>query len=377
MASSSVALAGAFDTSIWQPSSPPTVETTFAVKSEPDGAPIVGPVEWTFINSETEEIQVLDDEGSQVVLDMSPGTYEVFVTAGDVVGEIEVEVVAGSEQRFEVSLRVTETPRPFDAPSSAPAGSALSFKWRGPDGEGDLIFIADSSMTDNRYPWSNRHETKNGETAFLTVPARPGMYEIRYFSMGNGTVLDRMPIEVTTAEVEIGDPPSISAGEILEFNWSGPNAPGDILFVASPDMRANVYRQSNIHQAKDGSPATMTAPAIPGDYEIRYFSMRNGTVLTSVPLSVTEPQVNLEAPRIAAPGSEVTVSWSGPQSEGDILFIVEKGVDENRYPLSRYHSASKGSPARLTVPAEPGTYEIRYFSKRNGISLASRALIVR
>ena len=86
-----------------------------------------------------------------------------------------------------------------------------------------------------------------------------------------------------------------------------------------------------------------------------------------------------DAPRIVAPGSELRFAWSGPDAPGDLIFIAEPGMDENQYYLSdrQRHRTRQGSPAALTVPAKPGTYEIRYYSYNNGKVLAKRALIVR
>ena len=59
-------------------------------------------------------------------------------------------------------------------------------------------------MAHNRYNISNAHRVKNGSPARLVAPAKPGDYEIRYFSHGNGTVLTRAPLKVLPAEVGIG-----------------------------------------------------------------------------------------------------------------------------------------------------------------------------
>jgi Ca-activated chloride channel family protein len=296
--------------------------------------------------------------------------------AAGATGEGQFEVSGEPGERFEISLAIQKKQAPFDSPASAAAGSVINFAWRGPNAKGDLIFIMAPKVANNRYPFSNRHETAKGPSASITVPALPGIYEVRYFSMGNGTVLHRMPIQVTPAQVLINAPASIPAGTPMSFTWSGPASPGDVLFIANPNMDLSKYYTSNNHLVSKGDTARVTAPAVPGVYEVRYYSKRNGTVLFKTPLEVTEAQVTLDAPRTAAAGTRIEVKWSGPKSNGDVIFITEPSLDHTKY-WTRNHNVSKGSPAQFTVPAKPGTYEIRYYSKRNGQTLAKRALIVR
>lgn len=258
--------------------SEPRIVTLVAVE-ESNGAPVSGDVEWTLIRSETEDVQVIDDQGSRISPELIPGDYEVFVRAGDANGEGQFTFGRAAGEQFEIPVRTAAKEAPFDAPASAPAGSVLRFAWRGPGNKGDLIFIMSPNTADNRYPLGNRHPTSEGPIAELTLPARPGRYEIRYFSKGNGTVLHRMPIEVTEAEVTIDAPRVAEAGSRITVNFSGPGSHGDLLFVAAPDMAENKYPLGRGHSVSKGSPAQLTVPAKPGSYEIRYFSKANGAVL--------------------------------------------------------------------------------------------------
>jgi Ca-activated chloride channel family protein len=217
--------------------------------------------------------------------------------------------------------------------------------------------------------------------AILTAPAKPGDYEIRYFSDGNGTVLNRAPLKVSQAEVNIERPKEIPAGKKFEISWSGPDSQGDLIFVTEKDLDDNKYytTDSKYIRTQDGASGQLIAPAKPGDYEIRYYSKNNGDVLARFPLKVGEPGVTLKAPRVASVGTKINVEWTGPNEEGDLIFICEPDIDESMYYYGseRSFNTSDKSPAILTVPAKPGTYEIRYYSKDNGDVLARRALIVR
>lgn len=175
-------------------------------------------------------------------------------------------------------------------PPTVVAGSVLRFPWRGPKAPGDLLFIAEPDMGENRYPLSDEqhHRSDQGSPAQLVAPAAPGRYEVRYFSFGNGAVLARKPLAVTAAQVVMNLPDAVNAGAVLRFPWHGPDAPGDLIFIAPPDMAGNRYPISDRHRHRTalGSPAQLVAPAAPGRYEVRYFSFSNGAVLKTRPLTV-------------------------------------------------------------------------------------------
>jgi hypothetical protein len=64
----------------------------------------------------------------------------------------------------------------------------------------------------------------------------------------------------------------------------------------------------------------------------------------------------------APAGSTVTVKWSGPNGRGDYITVVRKGGRPADY--LDYKTTSDGrapvNPVLLVLPAEPGSYEIRY-----------------
>lgn len=338
----------------------------------------VGPeVTWTIIDLATEDLTDVSDQGAQVTVPLKPGEYEVLAVAGSLTGLATISVQGIDGEQFEVVVKGSEPESPFDAPDSVAAGSVMSFGWRGPNASDDRIFIARPDMAHNRYAMSNAHQTKKGPPARLVAPAQPGDYEIRYFSYANGTILSRAPLRVGPPEVTMNYTTSVPAGSYLKGSWTGPNAPGDRIFIAATSMDHNRYSLSNAHSTKNGNDFGLTAPAEPGEFEIRYFSDANATVLMRFPLQVTEHEVTMDAPRTIGPGTPMEFAWSGPCAPGDILFIASADMAHNEYFMSNNHGCKKGSPARLTAPAKPGAYEIRYYSKGNATVLAKRALLVR
>ncbi len=84
--------------------------------------------------------------------------------------------------------------------------------------------------------------------------------------------------------------------------------------------------------------------------------------------------VNLTAPKEAAAGSEIKVSWTGLSDKKDFITIVPVGTEAQKYKPG-YKYARKSS-ADLKVPDEPGDYEIRYLEKKSYETVAFLPLTV-
>jgi hypothetical protein len=67
----------------------------------------------------------------------------------------------------------------------------------------------------------------------------------------------------------------------------------------------------------------------------------------------------LGGPDKAPAGSSIEVSWTGPVVQGDFISVDPQDAPERTY-NSGYAYPSAGLPARVTVPATPGSYLIRY-----------------
>ena len=300
--------------------------------------------------------------------------YDVLVT-GDVAWADQAAASAATWSLTGNTPSVIRNAVDIEAPHSVAAGSTIEFAWKGPNTPGDLIFIAPPDMATNQYPASNNHATEKGSPAKLVAPAKEGRYEIRYFSHVKGDVVSRVPLTVTAANVRLDAPQNVAAGSVIQVPWKGPNTPGDLIFIATSDMATNEYPGSNNHATEKGSPARLIAPAKAGRYEIRYFSHVNGDVVSRVPLTVTDPEVRLDAPGTVAAGSTLEFAWKGPNAPNDFIFIATPGMASNEFFSGPATQA--GSPAKLVAPAKAGRYEIRYFSHANGTVLKKRLLVVR
>jgi Ca-activated chloride channel family protein len=87
----------------------------------------------------------------------------------------------------------------------------------------------------------------------------------------------------------------------------------------------------------------------------RIGSQRTVTVPLEVKLAAS---LTLTPAAQASVGSKVSVKWSGPNRRGDYITIVRNGAGVTEY--LHYQDTSSGNPVDITMPAEPGDYEMRY-----------------
>lgn len=84
------------------------------------------------------------------------------------------------------------------------------------------------------------------------------------------------------------------------------------------------------------------------------------------------PAATLSAVDHAPVGAFITVDWTGPNEKSDLITVIQAGESPSRY--INYAYASKGTPARLLMPPEPGEYELRYWLSKGSKTLATRII---
>ncbi len=85
--------------------------------------------------------------------------------------------------------------------------------------------------------------------------------------------------------------------------------------------------------------------------------MRKKALLLCLVTSVALAAPTLDGPATGAAGGEVTVTVTGNPSPRDFVTIVPKAAPEGKYDAYQY--ARTGGALKLSVPTEPGDYEIR------------------
>jgi Ca-activated chloride channel family protein len=302
-----------------------------------------------------------------------PGRYRASVTTE--AGDIELEgLVLGSPDAV-VELELAGGP-PLNLeidPERPPAGGAAFIRpLAAPPDQGWVAVAAPQAPVGEyllRTPLFNDDEVE------LKLPDAPGRLEARVLreaAPGVLQVLGRTSFETVPAELGLELPDRVEIGSPLAIAWRGAPPPGSRLTLAIAGADEADHIACLPVSGSDGS-VSLAAPRAPGAHTV---SLVSGwaQVLISRSLEAFEVLATLEAPARAEPGSELVVSWTGPDDPHDFLSIAEPAAPADTY-LS-WTPAEAGNPARLRAPTVAGSYELRYV--RGGVAevLARRGLEV-
>ena len=165
-------------------------------------------------------------------------------------------------------------------------------------------------------------------------------------------------------------PASATAGSPVTIQVTGNGNPREFVTIVPKGTAEGQYREYFYLENRE---KVLMMPAQPGDYELRLLDAGSPyKTLVARPIRVTAANATVNGPSSAAAGSEIAVSWTGPNNERDYVGL---GVPGGSAYLT-YEYTRKGSPIKLTVPDKPGTYEIRYFLGVGNTIIARQTLTV-
>ena len=292
---------------------------------------------------------------------LDPGRYEVRYVTGQ-----------ANSVLARQGLIITEVSASVQAPDEVAAGASFEVAWQGPDNERDYVTIVAEGADEGT--WLSYAYTRQGTPLSLTAPIEPGRYEVRYATGQGNRTLGSAPITVTTVGASVQPPAGeVAAMSAFEVAWSGPDNARDYITIVPEGAREGAY--TSYAYTSRGSPATLTAPLEPGRYEVRYVTGQGNNTLASAMMRVAAVDAQVEPPAETAAGARFEVAWSGPDNARDYITIVPEGAREGAY--TSYAYTSRGSPATLTAPTEPGRYEVRYVTGQGNHTLASAPIQVR
>jgi len=358
------------------PAPPPAfVVTPVTLKVPPSVvAGAVFPVEWTGPNDAGDMITIVpagvpDAEDGNLVYTrqgtpvhltalLDPGSAEVRYVAGR-----SHAVLARTTVKITAALEATLT-----SAAEAVAGSAVSVTWRGPDNEGDFITIVPQKAGDSDYDRSA--PTRDGSPVVVGAPMDAGDAEVRYLSGQSSRVLARRAIKILPPHVSLAAADGAVSGSVVSITWDGPNYPNDYLTIVAAAVADG--ERGAIAYTMNGSPVQVAAPGEAGACEIRYMSGWGDKVLARRAIKIVAAEVTLTAPDEGVAGSDVPITWSGPNNENDYITIVGKTVPDGH--REGFAWTLGGSPLQVTAPGQPGDGEIRYVSGHDDKVLARRAI---
>src|SRR5690606_16061965 len=213
-------------------------------------------------------------------------------------------------------------------------------------------------------------------TGGVFVPAQ-NAYELKAALAHVQSVMDLQPMtppeaEVAPepepqAEIAIQAPGQVTTGSSFKVTWSASIHPED--YVTIVPVGAEEGKYTNYQRVRDVTENRLIAPAQPGLYEVRYVTRKDGHTLGATPVEVVEAEIGITAPQQVTTGASFKVTWSTSIHPEDYVAIVPTGTEEGKYP--NYQRVRDVTENRLTAPAEPGLYEVRYVLREGGRTMAS------
>jgi len=172
--------------------------------------------------------------------------------------------------------------------------------------------------------------------------------------------------------VELEAPAEVIAGSPIEVRWTGSPQDRDYITLVPASAADGTWKK--YVYVSTGNPLTIRVPDVPGDYELRYQSDSREGVFGRRAITVVVGTATLEAPASVIAGSQVSVTWTGTDNQGDYVTIVPAGAAEGTW--TAYTYTSSGSPLSVRVPDQPGSYEIRYANGQSNSTVAAIPLMV-
>lgn len=170
-----------------------------------------------------------------------------------------------------------------------------------------------------------------------------------------------MPVEPENAV--IAAPATVDAGQTVNVIVNG--APeGSRVELWGPIGEASAATQIGTSSLVGGT-ARVVAPTISGSYELRYIGPGGATQARQA-LEVAAVPVALSVLTPIEAGGPMDVTWQGPAAPGDRFEIVT-GSGAIVETISVAGNPATANVSQITVPQEPGRYQLRYVTDQGSI----------
>lgn len=285
----------------------------------------------------------------------------VELRAPDAEAKLEARYITTGEQRTVAGrsspISVTPAKASVRVARTAGTGASVKVEWNGPESDDNFLTFAPVGAEAAMYLQGSWARASAGSPLTLTAPLEPGEYEVRYVMSGTDRVAASARIKVSAAKITFSAPDEVMVGDTVPVRYTLAGG-SSALVIVPPGADAGDYGDFWGRPQEDGQ-STLTAPLAPGPYEIRYLA-EGHIVLARRNLRVVPARVTLDAPaQVSAGGEPIAVKWTGPRGRGAWITLVKPGAAEEEY--GSYGNTSEATgPIELTVPEEPGDYEIRF-----------------
>jgi hypothetical protein len=170
---------------------------------------------------------------------------------------------------------------------------------------------------------------------------------------------------IRVANVTIEAPWTVDPGAKLEVAIAG--ASGGRLEIWGPltqHGRGNMLAGG----AVPGSHVPITAPKVPGSYELRYLGS-SGELLAQRSFEVAAVPIRLWLPLQLGVGAPGEVRWRGPARPGDAIQIVDPATGTVVSEVAAEGTPGAENVTMIPGPPRAGQYALRYVSRERGAVL--------
>jgi len=305
------------------------------------------------------------------------GAYQpIVLRMAGVAGDYELRWLA-ADHRVVAShpMVAVEAEIRLEAPQRAVQGTKIGIDIDAPSGLGGYLYLYAKGRTKSldRVP---AREAKQGgyQRATLRLPAVSGDYVIKWLSPDN-QVYAEAEVLAEEAAIDLGSPAEAPAGTKISFQPEAPPGLDGQVYVFARGKKLPMYGYVRVGKTSNYQPVSISLPAQPGDYELRWLSARS-EVLASAPLRLVAADISLDAPDEAAIGTTIQVALNAPDGVDGQVKLFMAGRDRSiAYGYAREAKQGGYQPVALRLPATPGEYLLRWFSGRNEL-LAERPISV-
>ncbi len=351
-----------------EPEQVATGKATLAATDQAGGPVIRKDLVWTVQHGATGEVLHKSRPGGTLEVELPRGVHDVSVRresdGATAKGEIKL---TGDSAKLSLPI-VVELNATLKFPATAATGSKVRIIWTGPDETDDYISVGAADAENSRH--GNYTRVREGNPLQLLMPPEAGSYEVRYVSAKNHDVLARERIEVGEIGASMKVPATAAAGATLNIAWTGPDYSNDYISVA--EVGSSAKSEVNYTRTSTGNPLKLVMPPEAGTYEVRYVQQQSHKILASEQIEVGEVTASFKVPATAPAGSTLNVAWTGPNYRDDYISVAKVGSAGKTE--VNYTRLSTGNPVKLLLPAEPGTYEVRYIQQQSHKILASEKI---
>ncbi len=323
-------------------------------------------VEWAGPNNPSDFLTIVS-KGAQ------EGTYTNYVYTRDgnpitlsaplEAGDYEVRYMNDNEDKTiaSIPIRVVSVSASVQAAQEIVAGSAFEVTWNGSSSDSDYVTIVPVGADEGAY--TDYKYTRDGNPLKINAPSAPGDYEVRLVNDNEDKMLASFPVKIIATNASVKAPSEAMAGSAVEVNWSGSTSDSDYITIVEAGADEGAY--ADYIYTRDGNPLRIQTSFETGSYEVRLVNDNEDRVLARTPITLTAPQITLQAPTEVSVNADFEVSYTGPASERSYIAIVPAGAPENDYGSSYGYTTGASGTVVLRAPETAGSYEIRYLSPDN------------